>query len=154
MLGQEKDRYRFAGARFFLRQVVGRYAGIAASGVEFHTGRKGKPFVTSPSWLSFNLSHSRDVAVLALTSSSRIGVDVEWLDRSECFISCPPSKLSLSTRTKRRKKEKLLADETVFLRFSHPFFSVPYELTRDEKTNKPHLHFSQASEEHRSSQST
>lgn len=76
----EKDRNLFLLARCLLRTALSQYAAVAPADWTFeHTG-KGKPFLAPQSGLpplSFNVSHSKKLAVCALTLEHRIGIDVE-----------------------------------------------------------------------------
>ncbi len=81
------DRFRdsFAAARFViarsaLRVILGKYLRIDPQSLELEYGTQGKPILASPhAWLSFNLSHSRELGLLAITGTGSIGVDVEQL---------------------------------------------------------------------------
>ena len=74
---------RFAGARGTLRLILSQYLGCRAASIAFDYGDRGKPYLRrSPHrqrQVQFNLSHSRDVAVYAVTAQGTIGVDVECI---------------------------------------------------------------------------
>lgn len=76
----ERDRRRFIVGRAMLRRVLACYVGIAPEELEFDYGETGKPELalgaTAP---RFNVAHSEDIAVFAITSGSEVGVDVERL---------------------------------------------------------------------------
>lgn len=76
----EEHRQRYIAGRGILRHVLAGYLGIEPQEVRFFTGAYGKPeldgFGTS---LRFNLSHSDDLMVLAVTHVREIGVDVEFM---------------------------------------------------------------------------
>jgi 4'-phosphopantetheinyl transferase len=69
---------RYIIAHGFLRDVLGRYLGAPAADVPFATGEHGKPCVPGAE-LQFNLSHSGDLAVCAVTLGRAVGVDVEFI---------------------------------------------------------------------------
>lgn len=71
-------RDRFVVAHAFLRDVLARHAGGRPESFRFETSPAGKPFLPG-SRLRFNLSHSGDLALLAVTLDREIGVDVEAL---------------------------------------------------------------------------
>jgi len=74
----ERDRDRFIAARGLLRSILGSYLRLDPAELTFSTGPHGKPElenVCTP--LRFNLSHSDDLMLLALTHSREIGVDLE-----------------------------------------------------------------------------
>jgi len=66
-----------------LRQILGRYLGLAAQEITFSYGAKGKPKLSGKlqkSGLKFNLSHSHELALLAVTRDLAVGIDVELVD--------------------------------------------------------------------------
>lgn len=74
------DQFRFAAAREFLRRTLSSYLRIPPADVVFRPGLHGKPELGPPqseSGLTFNLSHSEDLVVCAVTRTNPIGVDVE-----------------------------------------------------------------------------
>lgn len=70
-------RRRFIAARAALRIVLGRCLGCAPQTIRFRYGMNGKPAVASRS-VQFNLSHSQDLALIAVAQSRAVGVDVEF----------------------------------------------------------------------------
>jgi len=75
----EKHRGHFIVARGFLRSVVARYLGTQPEGLRFSYGAFGKPALEPEHALRFNLSHSNEVALLAVTLDAELGVDVEHI---------------------------------------------------------------------------
>lgn len=76
----ERDRQRFAAGRAILRMLLGHYLGMAADAVGFEYGPQGKPALAEGCGdrsLSFNLSHSHDLALFAFARRRAVGVDVE-----------------------------------------------------------------------------
>jgi 4'-phosphopantetheinyl transferase len=76
----EQHRNRFVVARGFLRAILGRCLQTDPRAVDFGYGKQGKPFLSGPfarSGLHFNLAHSDDLALIALTLAGPVGVDVE-----------------------------------------------------------------------------
>ncbi len=74
-------RRRFVVARASLRYLLAGAAGEAPERVILKIGPHGKPFLPSASGapgLEFNLSHSRDLALIALATGRPVGIDVEW----------------------------------------------------------------------------
>jgi 4'-phosphopantetheinyl transferase len=75
----EKHRHHFIVARGFLRSVVARYLEIRPEALRFSYGAYGKPGLASEHVLRFNLSHSHEVALLAVAHDAELGVDVEHI---------------------------------------------------------------------------
>jgi len=74
----ERDQSSFIAARGVLRAILGAYLQVDSGRIEFSYGSQGKPALMGPDAdLSFNLSHSDDVAFVALTRRRTIGVDIE-----------------------------------------------------------------------------
>ena len=77
----EDDRVRFAVARGVLRDLLGRYLGTEPRDIRFAYGAFGKPEL-SPEFggrLKFNLSHSADLALIAIAAGAEVGVDLEHI---------------------------------------------------------------------------
>ncbi|HKZ14996.1 MAG TPA: 4'-phosphopantetheinyl transferase superfamily protein [Solirubrobacterales bacterium] len=68
-----------AAARRALREILAGYLGGTAAGVELVVEERGKPRLADPApALSFNLSHSGGLALVAVASGGiEVGVDVE-----------------------------------------------------------------------------
>lgn len=78
----DRDRERFVAARAALRDVLGRYLRVAPGLIQFAYGEHGKPGLggeSAASSLTFNLSHSRELALVAVARSKAVGVDVEFV---------------------------------------------------------------------------
>jgi len=76
----KRDTIRFARSRLALKRILAKYIGIAPHSVSFRYNEFGKPYLpleVTPS-LQFNLSHSHDLAVIAVCSHAEIGIDVEY----------------------------------------------------------------------------
>jgi 4'-phosphopantetheinyl transferase len=73
----ERHRRHFVVARGFLRSVVARYLQTQPEELRFSYGAFGKPALEADHALHFNLSHSNEMALLAVTLDAEIGVDVE-----------------------------------------------------------------------------
>ena len=77
---RETDRQRYVGARALLRQLLGRYTDKPATGIAFQLGAFGKPQLAGQAGASpveFNLSHSGDWALVAVSRRAALGVDIE-----------------------------------------------------------------------------
>jgi 4'-phosphopantetheinyl transferase len=76
------DRRHFINARGMLRVLLGRYLGMPPAGLQFCYGPFGKPSL-APQFggdtLRFNVSHSHELALYALTRGREIGIDIEYI---------------------------------------------------------------------------
>lgn len=75
----EKHRRHFIVARGFLRTVIAGYLQAKPEALRFSYGEFGKPALESEHSLRFNLSHSNEVALLAVALDVELGVDVEHI---------------------------------------------------------------------------
>lgn len=76
----ERDEKRFVAGRGILRTLLGRYLDMAPSAVQFAYGPQGKPALApgcGDGSLTFNLSHSHDLALYAFARGRAVGVDLE-----------------------------------------------------------------------------
>ena len=76
----DRDRRKFTAARGQLRMILGRYTGADPTALVFSYGPRGKPALSGqfqPANLKFNLSHSGELALLAVTLDREVGVDIE-----------------------------------------------------------------------------
>lgn len=81
----ERDRSRYRVTRALVRTVLSRYAPIAPKDWRFEATEYGQPLITNPETearrLSFNLTHTSDLVVLAVTQGRAVGVDTENISR-------------------------------------------------------------------------
>jgi len=70
---------RFRVCHAAVRRVLGHYLRQAAETIELVAGPGRKPRLAGESPLRFNLSHSGDLALLAVTTGREVGVDLEAL---------------------------------------------------------------------------
>lgn len=108
---QEHHRRRFVAAHAGLRRILAGYVASPAAELRFTVGAHGKPSLaesgTSGRMLEFNLSHSADLAVIAVAWERPVGVDLErWkremnhLELAERFFS-PGERASLRALAER-----------------------------------------------------
>jgi 4'-phosphopantetheinyl transferase len=73
--------HRFIAGRARLRLILQDYVGVPAAQLRFDYGAQGKPsLVGAPgAALHFNLSHTGDLAALAVSAESDLGVDIETI---------------------------------------------------------------------------
>jgi 4'-phosphopantetheinyl transferase len=86
------DAAHWAACRAALRQILARETGIAPREVPLVYSEFGKPVLAAPfGRLQFNLSHCPDLAILALSDSGPVGVDLESLERAPDLLECVDS---------------------------------------------------------------
>ncbi|HOY76715.1 MAG TPA: 4'-phosphopantetheinyl transferase superfamily protein [Hyphomonadaceae bacterium] len=74
---RSSDRERWIVSRAGLRFLLGRKLDAGPTEIAFTEEANGRPALAGANNLSFNLSHSANVAALAMSSDVRVGVDVE-----------------------------------------------------------------------------
>ena len=79
-----KDRDQYVVAHGALRTLLAHYTGLHPASLRFQLGPSGKPSLVIASAEQpplFNLAHSADVTLIAVTRSAEVGIDVEaWTD--------------------------------------------------------------------------
>ena len=110
---QERHRRRFVVAHAALRRILAGYTARPAHELEFRSGPQGKPSLAESRagmrpGLEFNLSHSANLALVAVAWERPVGVDLEqWerdmnhLELAERFFS-PSERASLRALAERR----------------------------------------------------
>lgn len=79
-LALEGHRRRFIAAHGVARVIIGHRLGVPPEAIGWRRGRHGKPELTgTPGTVRVNLSHSGDLAVLAVTDGRPCGVDLQRL---------------------------------------------------------------------------
>lgn len=72
----EKDRNRFIICRVLLKFVLARHTRQDIANIQIDTNSNKKPYLISDKTIHFNLSHTEDLALIALYDSA-IGIDLE-----------------------------------------------------------------------------
>jgi 4'-phosphopantetheinyl transferase len=78
----EQQRRRFIVGRGTLRIILGRYLNLSPEEIKFEYHANGKPILRDgllQSEIRFNLSHSEELALLAVTQQREVGIDLETL---------------------------------------------------------------------------
>jgi 4'-phosphopantetheinyl transferase len=87
---RELDRDRYVFAHGFLRSILARYLRTKPGEIVFSHGPDGKPELASGA-VRFNMSHSNDLVVCAISGGCHVGIDVERVrpgvdrDVAKCF---------------------------------------------------------------------
>ena len=74
----DRHRRRYAICRAALRQILAGYTGLPAAEIDFSYTAHGKPYLESAR-IAFNVSHSGDLALVAVAAAGEVGVDVEQM---------------------------------------------------------------------------
>lgn len=86
----EKDRRQFLESHALLRFVLSCYhPAVAPAAWRFSAGSHGKPFLAAPALspaLSFNLTHTPGLAAVAVVLEQDIGIDAEYLERTNTSL--------------------------------------------------------------------
>ncbi|MGB7933826.1 MAG: 4'-phosphopantetheinyl transferase superfamily protein [Gammaproteobacteria bacterium] len=115
LCGHKRDR--FIAGRSALRSLLGRYLDEAPQALEFRYGPHGKPALVtgaSEAILTFNFSHSEDLALLAVATGREVGIDIEYRHRDISIapfarhILCENETTALQRLPAERHKQALL----------------------------------------------
>jgi len=84
----ERDRRRYLVAHIALHDILRRYLPSEPARVSFDIGANGKPrlpHAPASSDVEFNLSHSHEMALLAVCHKREVGIDIEYVKEDfEC----------------------------------------------------------------------
>jgi 4'-phosphopantetheinyl transferase len=72
----DRHRRRYVASHILLRHVLGGYVGLAPEALRFARARHGKPYLVNGA-VRFNLAHSGDRALLAVSVGRELGIDLE-----------------------------------------------------------------------------
>ena len=75
----ERLQRHFIAGRGFLRDVLARYLPAKPEELRFSYNEYGKPSLADGQSLQFNMSHSHEVGLVAVTRAAAVGVDVEHI---------------------------------------------------------------------------
>jgi 4'-phosphopantetheinyl transferase len=75
----EEDRIRFAHAHSRLRQVLGARLSVPPDSLQFKKNDHDKPYLVGGQRPYFNLSHSFNMAALAICDTLDLGADIEYV---------------------------------------------------------------------------
>lgn len=70
------DALRYANTRLLLRHLLAERLQCPPQAVRLDYGPHGKPVLQPENW-HFNVSHSREISLLALSRSAAVGIDIE-----------------------------------------------------------------------------
>jgi len=78
----ERDKKNYVITRGILRIILGKYLQRHPATIQFIYGEHGKPFLNKENHkpdIQFNISHSKNIALISFTTGRDIGVDVEYI---------------------------------------------------------------------------
>jgi 4'-phosphopantetheinyl transferase len=76
----DQHRNHYIAARGLMRKILNNYLKTEDKKLVFVYNEFGKPYLEDNS-LHFNLSHSHELAILAINLKYELGVDIEWMHR-------------------------------------------------------------------------
>jgi 4'-phosphopantetheinyl transferase len=94
----ELHRREFLVTHALLRLTLARYGPTEAAAWRFDHGPHGKPSISPPCGLSFNVSNHPSLVVCAVASGAEVGVDVEPLARGPTILELAPTVFSAHER--------------------------------------------------------
>lgn len=130
---------RFAQSKIALRTILGSYLDQAPDTLQFNYNTHGKPELSAQQ-LQFNLTHSKDVALLAINQTHPIGIDLEYfsarpyhgiaqhlfsLNEQRQLQQLPASALAIGFFSVWAQKEALIKAVGVGLSYPTHLFDVP-----------------------------
>ena len=116
--GEEKNRYNryqsqrqrehFLFGRVLLKTILSKYIGCAPADLKLDIDTRGKPFVSSDNTLSltFNLSHSGNRVVFAVSKNQDLGVDLELIKKERAILKIAERYFSTSETRELRNLPK------------------------------------------------
>lgn len=81
----ELSRQQYIVGRGSLRRILSQYLNFKPEQVQFGYSQMGKPFLMTdsmPSSIQFNLSHSDQKMLVAVSAGSQVGIDLEYLHKT------------------------------------------------------------------------
>jgi 4'-phosphopantetheinyl transferase len=73
----EHNRRRFVGCRAALRRILAGLLDQCPCEISFEYSPNGKPLIANQSQIQFNVSHSEDIALIAVARGRAVGIDLE-----------------------------------------------------------------------------
>ena len=107
---REHLKQRFVAARGNLREILAKYLACKPYEILFSYGDRGKPYVDE---VYFNLAHSQDLAIYAISGDREVGIDLEYIDL-KCDVDAIAKNYFLPSE---QKLIKGLSDRAKYLAF-------------------------------------
>ena len=109
-----KDRQHFIVARGLRRLILGRYLDQAPAQLRFVYNAYGKPSLEVTTSLHFNLSHSKGLALLGVSSDRELVIDLEYIRTDFPVDQVAKSVFSVSEQNILRSLPDALKPEAFF----------------------------------------
>lgn len=74
-------KYRYLLGRALIKHTLSACLETSVDQIQLQYGNYGKPFIPGFAHIDFNLSHTQDILVLAVTKLGQIGIDIESSNR-------------------------------------------------------------------------
>lgn len=82
---REYLKRNFVAARGNLRIFLAQWLGCKPQEIQFSYSDRGKPYIQNSKGIHFNLAHSQDLAIYAVSSDREVGIDLEYIN-PQCDI--------------------------------------------------------------------
>lgn len=147
-----KHKRRFSTARATVRIILARYLNVAPERLEFTYNEQGKPSVINSTKLQFNLSHTEDLAILAVGKGFPVGIDIEKYSARpyegiaknlfsdielEEFLKVPPSLKAAIFFHVWTQKEAFIKACGLGLSYPTKYFNVPTSMPTKQLVDDP-----------------
>jgi 4'-phosphopantetheinyl transferase len=78
---KRNDQHNYVVAQVIKRLVLSAYIGCHPEEIEFEHNQYGKPFLSNSNIpVMFNVAHTKNIILLAVTKGTEVGIDVEYND--------------------------------------------------------------------------
>ncbi len=109
----EKDSIGFMAGRYLQRSILSSYTGIAAEDLHIAVGEHGKPYLADKTALTFNLSNTEGLSILAISRDCTVvGIDAEihstLLEEETAQLICSASELATLSALQGAERQSLL----------------------------------------------
>ncbi len=75
---QVKHQRRYIICQGMLRVILAKYLALKPEEIKFKNGKYGKPYLNHDTNINFNVSHSHEMALIAVALNQEIGIDIEY----------------------------------------------------------------------------
>ena len=111
---------RYIISQGILRRILANYLSINPEAISYTFGTYKKPYLEDKtSNIQFNLSHSGDMALVAISSEDEVGVDIEIINEKALEKNLAPSILSPNEFTAFQRMQKMQQIEAFFSAWTH-----------------------------------